>query len=36
MHLRIPYHFKLFFIFIHSFNPLATCTMKLHSFSFYY
>jgi hypothetical protein len=35
-HLKTPYHLKLFFIFIRSFNPLATCIMKLHSFSLYY
>jgi hypothetical protein len=35
-HPMTPYHFKLFFIFIHSLNPLATCTMKLHSLSLYY
>ncbi len=35
-HLKTPYHFKLFFILICSFNPLATCIMKLHSFSLYY
>jgi hypothetical protein len=35
-HPTTPYHFKFFFIFIHSHNPLATYTMKLHSFSFYY
>jgi hypothetical protein len=32
-HPRTPYHFKLFFIFVRSLNPLTTCTMKLHSFS---
>jgi hypothetical protein len=35
-HPKTPYHLKLFFIFIHCHNPLATCTMKLHSFSLYY
>jgi hypothetical protein len=27
-----PYHLKLFFFFIHSLLPLATWTMRLHSF----
>jgi hypothetical protein len=34
-HPKTPYHFKVILIFIHFFNPLDTCTMKLHSFSFY-
>jgi hypothetical protein len=35
-HLGTRYHFKLFLIFIHSLNPLATCILKLHSYSLYY
>jgi hypothetical protein len=35
-HPMTPYHLILILIFIHSFNPLATCTMKLHFFPLYY